>query len=394
MQKSKPTTNRSLQSMYRLRRNNRLQLGGNNNMSNKAIGIVSETEKARIRQEKEEQNAEARQKRAQFREMQKWPYAMKLQHAFTRAMQFYQIITEEYGANVHVSVGGLDSITLLLFLRKHINQDIKGISISSIEDKSIQRIHKQLDVISLKPLKSKVQVFKEHGIPIISKEVAGKIENLQNPTEKNATIRHAILTGETGKQGGYRNSQRMKLAAKWQKLFVEQQAPFKVSPKCCYYLKEKPCDDWGRKNKSYPYLGLMASEGGRRSIALPVNGCNYISNTTKRSCPFAIFSRQDLLTLALELEVPIPEIYGTIEKAANGELYTTKAQRTGCSACCFGLHLDKRPHHFDYLRQDNPKEWAFWMYEMGIGEALSYIDVGWEDVPQIPQQYEQMMVEG
>ena len=355
---------------------------------------MTEAEKDRIRQEKEEQNAIAREKRANFREMQKWPHVMKVQHALTRALQFYRIITEEHGANVHVSVGGLDSITLLMFLRKHISPDIKGISISSIEDKSIQQIHKKLGIITVKPTKSKVQVFKEHGIPIISKEVAGKIENLQNPTEKNATIRHAILTGETGKQGGYRHSQRMKLAAKWQKLFVEQQAPFKVSPKCCYHLKEKPCDEWARKNSSHPYLGLMASEGGRRSLVLPVNGCNYISEKTKRSCPFAIFDRQDLLNLALNLEVPIPEIYGTIQRRASGELYTTKAQRTGCSMCCFGLHLDKRPHHLDYLRQENYKEWAFWMYEMGVGEALTYIGVGWEDIPIIQPELDQLTLEG
>ena len=354
---------------------------------------MTEAQKNHIRQQKEEQNAIARKKRENFRQMQKWPHVMKVQHAFTRAYQFYRIITEEHGADVHVSVGGLDSITLLLFLRKHIDPAIKGISISSIEDKSIQQIHKQLGIVTIKPIKSKVQVFKEHGIPIISKEVAGKIENLQNPTEKNATIRHAILTGETGKQGGYRHSQRMKLAAKWQKLFVEQQAPFKVSPKCCYYLKEKPCDDWAKQNNSHPYLGLMASEGGRRALVLPVNGCNYISKTTKRSCPFAIFNRQDLLTVAHNLKVPIPEIYGTIERKTSGELYTTKAQRTGCSACCFGLHLDKRPHHFDYLRQENPREWEFWMREMKIGQALTYIGVGWEDTPQAPHQYDQLTIE-
>lgn len=31
----------------------------------------------------------------------------------------------------------------------------------------------------------------------------GKIELLQNPTEKNKTVRHAIITGETGEYGGW-----------------------------------------------------------------------------------------------------------------------------------------------------------------------------------------------
>ena len=36
---------------------------------------------------------------------------------------------------------------------------------------------------------------------------------------------------------------------------------------------------------------------------------------TIRSAPFAIFNRQDLLQLALDLKVPVPEIYGSILKA-------------------------------------------------------------------------------
>jgi len=211
---------------------------------------------------------------------------------------------------------------------------------------------------------------------------------LQNPTERNATVRHAILTGETGKLGGYRHSERMMMPKKWRELFIERKAPFRVSAKCCYYLKEKPCDTWARQNNSFPFLGLMASEGGRRSRLLPINGCNMFTPSTKRSCPFAIFERQDLLQLALDLQTPVPEIYGTIKRSPSGMLFTTRAQRTGCSFCGFGIHMDKRPHHFDMLRDDNPKEWAFWMYEMGWGNVLSYIGVQWEDVPKIQPHFQ------
>ena len=126
-----------------------------------------------------------------------------------------------------------------------------------------------------------------------------------------------------------------------------------------------------------PYLGLMASEGGRRQKALMMHGCNYFGATTIRSAPFAIFSRQDILQLALDLDVPVPEIYGEIVRDENGTLRTTGAQRTGCSMCGFGIHMEKRPHRFDQLYMRNPKEWAFWMLEMGWGEVLDYIGVGW-----------------
>ena len=108
-----------------------------------------------------------------------------------------------------------------------------------------------------------------------------------------------------------------------------------------------------------------------------MHGCNYFGETTIRSAPFAIFSRQDLLQLALDLRVPVPEIYGEIVRDADGTLRTTKAQRTGCIMCGFGIHMEKRPHRFDLLYQSNPKEWNFWMIEMGWGDVLDYIGVEW-----------------
>lgn len=331
----------------------------------------------------------ARENVSAFMQKMSLPYEAKLVHAKRRAEEFYHEICDVRGANVHVSVGGLDSITLYIFLRDVCHLDVAGVSVSILEDKSVQAVHKQLGLTLLKPYKSKVEVIKEFGYPILSKEIAAKIELLQNPSDKNKTVRHAIITGETGEYGGYQKNSRMKMSQKWLEKFggyenetegVNYQKPdFKVSSKCCYHLKEKPADDWAKEHNSFPYLGLMASEGGRRQKSLMLNGCNYYGKTTTRSCPFAIFSRQDILRLALDLNVPVPEIYGTIERDENGQLYTTKAQRTGCSMCGFGIQLEKRPHRFDRLRETNPKEWHFWMYDMGWGHVLDYIGVPWED---------------
>ncbi len=320
-----------------------------------------------------------------FRQKQSLPYDAKVTYAKNRAWEFYDSVE-----NCHVSVGGLDSITLLLFLRS-IGIDVPAISVSSLEDKSIQAVHKQLGVIPLSPIKSKVAVLREFGYPVLSKEKANKIALLQHPTEKNRTVRHAIITGETGAYGGNRKSSKMRLPQKWLALFGGadpegaalgyKAAPFLVSDKCCYYLKEKPCNDYAKEHKSDPYLGLMASEGGRREKSLTINGCNYYGKGTTRSAPFAIFSRQDLLQLAIDLHAPVPEIYGEIVRDDDGTLRTTGAQRTGCAMCGFGIHLEKRPHRFDRLKDKNPKEWEFWMYEMGWGAVLDYIGVSWEDAP-------------
>ncbi len=348
----------------------------------------------------------ADRKIADFHAKMKMDYDFKIRYAEIRAKEF----ADECGKrrlNYHVSVGGLDSITLYLFLQS-IGIYAPGISVSYLEDKSIQKVHKQLGIERLqsaikrtddngiKHRWNKTEILQEFGFPVLSKEIASKIETLANPTEKNRTVRHAIVTGETGAFGGYQKNSRMKMSQKWLNLFggyaneaegTDYKMPdFKVSSKCCYYLKEKPCNDWAKENNSVPFLGLMASEGGRRAKSLMINGCNYFGKSTIRSAPFAIFTRQDLLHLALDLNVPIPEIYGTIEKNEAGELCTTKAQRTGCSMCGFGIHLEKRPHRFDLLKERNPQEWNYWMFEcctdengnqFGWAKVLDYIGVGY-----------------
>ena len=341
----------------------------------------------------------SKQEMAEFILKQKQPYDFKIRYAQNLAREFVRECGKR-GLNYHVSVGGLDSITLFLFL-KSIGIDAPGISVSFLEDSSIQRVHKQLGIERLPAATrpdgthwTKAKVLQEFGFPVLSKEIAAKIELLQNPSEKNKTVRHAIITGETGEYGGWQKNSRMKMSQKWLDLFggyeneaegVNYQIPdFKVSAKCCYYLKEKPCDDWAKRHNSVPFLGLMASEGGRREKALKLHGCNYFGKTSIRSAPFAIFTRQDLLQLAIDLNVPVPEIYGSIERKEDGTLYTTKAQRTGCSMCGFGIHLEKRPHRFDQLRERNEKQWEYWMYQcckdeqgkpFGWAKVLDYIGV-------------------
>lgn len=354
-------------------------------------------------------------------QMQAWPYKVKINYAQQQAREFFndcrktfvdsrnRIVPYEeamdrddvYTLNTHISVGGLDSITLLCFLRDmgYSEQEIPAVSVSCLEDKGNQAVHKQLGVIPIAPYKGKTEVIREFGFPVISKAKATKISYLQEPDNPKQTFIHAIMTGDMGEQGGFGHSDKLKLPDKWIRLFGGHYkdhrpdlqcltAPFKVSSKCCLWMKEKPADDWAIEHHSAPYLGLMASEGGQREHGLVKNGCNYFGKSTIRSCPFNIFTRDDLLRLALDLDVPVPKAYGEI-KEKDGHFYTTRAQRTGCSMCGFGIHIEERPHRFDRLREDNPKEWEYWMYKCAIdektgeqygwGRVLDWIGVPWED---------------
>ena len=330
------------------------------------------------------------------------PYEAKVLLAEQRIREWYDTC-QEHGKNCHISVGGLDSITLTLLVRRTLPfADIPAVSVSSLENRSVQEVHKQIGVISIKPFKTKVQVINELGFPVLSKAKAAKIANIQKPDNPKQTFIHAIMTGDMGEQGHFQHSDKIKLPDKYIELFggLYQEhrpdlhcrcAPFKVSADCCKWMKEAPADAWAKEHNSWPFLGLMQSEGGQRELGLLKNGCNYIGKSTARSCPLNYFTRQDLLQLALELDVPVPRIYGEIVRDEDGTLRTTKAQRTGCEMCGFGIHIEKRPHRFDRLREENPKAWEFWMYrcctdpetgeKYGWGRVLDYIGVGWEDYP-------------
>lgn len=337
---------------------------------------------------------------------QQVPYSVKVHMAKDRVRDFYKEALRR-GLNCHVSVGGLDSIVLGHLIRSmgYTEEQIPFVSASSLEDISIQRVHKEMNCITVQPLKPKVKILQEEGFPVLSKRIANKINTIANPTEKNKTVRHAIITGECGEMGHHATDSKMRLPMTYLKLFggLDEEgealgygAPtnFKVSHKCCYYLKEAPCDNWAKEHNSVPYLGLMASEGGQRADALEEHGCNYFGKTTARSCPFAFYYHSDVVHLAVDLGVHIPEIYGEVKISEEvnefgDHIYTTTGeQRTGCSMCGFGIQLEKRPHRFDRLFERNPKEWEFWMKaccvddegeRYGWGRVLDYIGIPWRD---------------
>lgn len=89
---------------------------------------------------------------------------------------------------------------------------------------------------------SQEAVLKEFGYPVVSKRAAKSISHLQNPTEKNANSRRLALTGITN-EGRYAKT--WILAQKWRFLI---DAPFKISNKCCYYMKETPVENWRKEN--------------------------------------------------------------------------------------------------------------------------------------------------
>lgn len=271
--------------------------------------------------------------------------------------------------NVAVSIsGGLDSTALLHRVRK-LYPCVKAVSILAIECKENQKILKELEnVIILKPRYSQVEIIKKFGYPIGSKKIAKSLRRLQNPTHRNLKSRNLALTGITSDG---RKSNRFKLSKKWLK-FVE--SPFKISEQCCYYMKEKPLADYAKENNIHYFIGTKAEDSLTRKSSYLNTGCNSFKENGK-SNPLGFWTHQDVLRYTVENNLPVSEIYGEIIKLENDIYTTTKASRSGCFICGFGLHMEKQPNRFQRMQIDSPNLYKFAINKLGYGPLLDFAGI-------------------
>ena len=214
----------------------------------------------------------------------------------------------------------------------------------------------------------------------MSKKVAKALQALQNPTEKNAKIRNLALTGITSEG---RKTKTYKLANKWRFLI---KAPFKISNKCCYYMKETPIQNWCKANG---YASIMATTVEESKSRLDGyckrGGCNSFKGQGD-SVPFSFWTRQDILRYIVEHNIEISQAYGEIKKDENGMYYNTGAQRTGCAVCMFGMEKDEPGNNrFQKLYYEDNRRWKQVIFDWGYKEVLDYfIENGFKNYQYYP----------
>ena len=90
----------------------------------------------------EEYKKHKMQKHEEMLQKQRVPYAIKVKMSEQRIRDFIEEC-DRRGLNYHVSVGGLDSIVLAKLIER-MGYDVPRVSASSLEDKSIQDVHKEM----------------------------------------------------------------------------------------------------------------------------------------------------------------------------------------------------------------------------------------------------------
>lgn len=296
------------------------------------------------------------------------PFEVKVQLAKARILQFY----DEMDGNVYVSFsGGLDSTVLLHLVRSVLGEDVLAVySDTGLEYPEIRQFVKSFSNVKIiRPERSFVDVIKNEGYPIVSKETAAKVRKLRH-SNLSERYRNYLLNGdERGKMG--------MLAKKWQFLI---NAPFDTSEKCCDIMKKAPFKKFHKETGLFPYLGITQDESFMRMNQYNATGCNIIDGKNPQSKPMGPWTHQDVLRYVVENNLEICSVYGNIEQDLTGKYYTTGEQRTGCMFCGFGCHMEQCPNRFQRMKETHPKQYNYCMKDieeggLGMGKVLDYIKV-------------------
>lgn len=157
-------------------------------------------------------------------------------------------------------------------------------------------------------------------------------------------------------------------------------APFKVSSRCCTVMKKQPMKKYSKETGRVPIIATMANESRSRRATWLRMGCNAFSGKKPSSQPMSFWTEEDVLEYLYTYQVPYASVYGEIVRTDGGGWTTTGEKRTGCVFCAFGAHLEKAPNRFQRLKITHPKLWDYCMrpweeHGLGMRQVLEYIGV-------------------
>lgn len=303
---------------------------------------------------------------------QSLPLNVKVSMTMSRIRSFYN----EFGGDVYISWSGGKDSTVLRDIALKFDSNIKCVYCDTwMEYPEIRQFVKKHDnVIYLKPDKSMKQIIEEDGWCFPSKDVAECIYYARKGSEW--ALNKLKGLDKNGKPSEYRKQYK-----KWYSLY---ESDIKISALCCYDMKEKPIARFEKESGLHPIVALMADESARRKEGYLRTGCNSFDGKRPISKPMGFWTEQDVLRYIKQNSLEIPSVYGEIVEDGQiqgqmcfgchmAKLSTTGEDRTGCTFCPVGCHLDNFAK-FKRLKVTQPKMYEHCMDELGLRDLCSWID--------------------
>jgi len=303
----------------------------------------------------------------ELRQRQSLPLRLKMIHTLGVIHQWY----ESWDGNVAIAFsGGKDSTVLLNIIRK-IYPDVPAVfADTGLEYPEIRAFVKTFDNVTIvKPKKTFRTIIEEYGYPVVSKKCSFMISMCQRPHENNIRSRTLYLTGVNshGEKSGYT------IPKKWKYLV---NAPFKISSKCCDFIKKEPLHTYEHDTKNKMFVATLASDSRLRENAYLQTGCNSFKGTLI-SRPLSIWMEQDVLQYIKDSNLPICSIYGGIETSEQGIYKCSHMDRTGCMFCLFGIHMEGSPNRFQKMKITHPSQYKYCIENLKLGEIMDFMGLAY-----------------
>lgn len=308
----------------------------------------------------------------ELKQLQALPLYLKVRLTKQRIREWIS----QYGEDgVYISFSGGKDSTVLLDIVRQDHPDVLAIFCNTgLEFPEIVTFVRSVpNVRIVRPEKNFRQVIEEYGYPIISKPIAKRVHEYRNAVAKGKDVEktsayqefNGLATFWSNKEQAYVKSFYNK--EKWKFLL---DAPFRISHKCCDFLKK---DSFNTVEDMYPITAQMASESITRKKVWLAGGCNLYDADHPKSNPMSFWTEQDVLQYINENQLPIASVYGDIVEDPDGKLRTTGRDRTGCMFCLFGCHLE-RESRFEQIREGYPAIYD-WMMKPWDEGGLGYKEV-------------------
>lgn len=287
-------------------------------------------------------------------QMQSLPLKYKIIMTKQRIKDWY----DYWDGNVYVSISGGKDSQVLARIVKEMYPDVPLVFVNTgLEYDSVRLKGIELSDEVLRPSMDFVSVITKYGYPVISKEVSLKVKETRS-----------CPNGYASKSFNGKRTGRFDLS-KYKYLL---DAPFRISHQCCDVMKKKPAKQYEKQNSLKPIIGTMAEESRARKTKWIQHGCNAFEQKRPTSQPLSFWTEQDILHYINQNNIDIAEIYGDIVYTdEDGMFYdnqlfkemmpltTTKAKRTGCVFCMFGI--TQEPERFLMLKEEEPNKYDYVM---------------------------------
>lgn len=332
-----------------------------------------------------------------LQQLQGLPLNLKIRMTKDRIRQWINA----YGKNgVYVSFsGGKDSTVLLHLVREMYGGSIPGVFCDTgLEYPEIREYVRTFsNIVWLKPKMGFKKVIEQFGYPVISKDVAQCVFDVNTQArilkcdKRETKLWDRTFNPESEYAKKYPGFSRSKYD------FLND-APFPVSHRCCDIIKKKPSKQYEKETGRKPILATMTCESRLRQTQWRKYGCNAFEGKRQVSKPMSFWTENDVLQYIKQKEIKICSVYGDIVEVnelpgqinwyeyigfdiGQTKYMTTGCKRTGCMFCLFGcsnndwdnLRRMKKTHpkQYDYIMRPweegglNYKEVIDWINEHG-----------------------------